>query len=415
MTKRQFITKTNDAFSLKVLAELLSANLKTGGFSITADGIKLRQWDKKCTILIDLELFYDNFTIYKFRMNEPMYAGITTQHFHKVIKSIKKKDSLVMFIRDNVPNKLYFKKIPKEHGARITTSGINIQNIQNIEAAIPTGYGKPIIIQSPEYQKMCKEISGIESQNIKVCARQCNIDFIGTTEGLIDTTVTLGDNGDEEDDENSSSESEHEVKEATFSAEHLFKIIKMSGLSTTMQIFPGNDELPYLFRSPVGTLGKISIYIKSQELIDKEKANLIDEQDDEEDVPKQPPRRADTKKSVDKNDTVKPKKSVPKKSAKIVSDNEDDDIPVVKPKKAAVVRKSTKIVSDNEDDDIPVVKPKKSTPKKSAKIVSDDEDDDIPVVKPKKSTPKKSAKIPSDDEDDDVPVVKPKKAAVVRK
>jgi hypothetical protein len=37
-----------------------------------------------------------------------------------------------------------------------------------------------------------------------------------------------------------------------------------------MQIFPGTNELPLLFRSSVGSLGKISVYIKSKELLDKE-------------------------------------------------------------------------------------------------------------------------------------------------
>lgn len=408
MTKRQFVTKTNDAFSLKVLAELLSANLKTGGFSITPEGIRLRQWDKKCVILIDLELFYDNFTIYKFRMKEPLYAGITIQHLLKVIKSIKKKDSVLMFIRDNIPNKLYFKKIPKEHGARVTTSGINIQNIQNIEAAIPTGYGKPIIIQSPEYQKMCKEISGIESQNIKVCARQCNIDFVGISEGLIDTTVTLGDNGDDDDDEDSSSESEESCREATFSADHLFKIIKMSGLSTTMQIFPGNDELPYLFRSPIGTLGRISVYIKSQELLEKEKANLIDEQDEEEDIPKQVP-------------VKKPKRAAKQEKEKVKVDSDEE---VILPKKHG---KTVSIPEDeNEDeekdyiDEEEIIPVKKATPKKASKTVpiSDDEKDEIiPAKKPaaKKAASKRSAKKNLEEEDDDIPLAKSKRGGTNRK
>jgi hypothetical protein len=37
-----------------------------------------------------------------------------------------------------------------------------------------------------------------------------------------------------------------------------------------MQIFPAEKNLPLLFKSSVGSLGKISIFIKSKELIDQE-------------------------------------------------------------------------------------------------------------------------------------------------
>ena len=49
-----------------------------------------------------------------------------------------------------------------------------------------------------------------------------------------------------------------------------------------MQIFPGSNELPLLFRSSVGSLGKISVYIKSKELLDKEMGVSDSDNSDEE-------------------------------------------------------------------------------------------------------------------------------------
>ena len=50
-----------------------------------------------------------------------------------------------------------------------------------------------------------------------------------------------------------------------FNTEQLTKITKLAGLSSTMQIYPKRDN-PLLFRTPVGSLGKISIYLKSKGL-----------------------------------------------------------------------------------------------------------------------------------------------------
>ena len=52
-----------------------------------------------------------------------------------------------------------------------------------------------------------------------------------------------------------------------FSTEQLCRITKLAGLSTNMQIFPGK---PLLFKSNVGSLGKISIFIKSKEQLENE-------------------------------------------------------------------------------------------------------------------------------------------------
>lgn len=311
MPRRNFIAKTADAFVLKTLAELLSNILKTGSFNISENGIRLREWDKSRTIMVDLELNDDNFSIFKYRLPEPLYAGLTLNHFHKVIRSIKKKDSIQLFIRSETPSKLSVKKIPKEN-TRITTSSINIQNIQNIEAELPTGYGKPIIVPSPEFQKMCKDLGTFESPIIRVSIKQSSIEFFADTEDIIDTVVELGET-DDPDDSSDEEEREESIRESSFAAEHLYKIAKISGLSTSMQIFPGNAEIPFMIKSPVGSLGKIAIYIKSQELLEKEKTMSSDdeEEQEEEEDPVPPPKT--TKKSVSLVTPAKPKKAADKK------------------------------------------------------------------------------------------------------
>ena len=193
----------------------------------------------------------------------------------QIAKSIKKKDSLQLFIDSENPTELGIKTIPKEN-TRITTSGINIQEIQNLDIDTPKGYGKPVIVPSSEFQKMCKDLSSIGSVNINVRARNFHIEFIADADGILKRKVTFGENEDSDDDDDDDDTPEYY---ATFTTDQLSRITKLAGLSNTMQIFPANNSLPLLFRSSVGSLGKISIYVKSQELVEAESRGFIDNDD----------------------------------------------------------------------------------------------------------------------------------------
>ena len=191
-----------------------------------------------------------------------------------MLKSIKKKDSLQLFIDSSNQNELSIKTIPKEN-TRITTSGIKIQNIQNLEIDTPQGYGKPVIVPSAEFQKMCKDLSSIGSINIKVIARDFQIEFIADADGILKRKVVFGENDDDDPDD-----SDNKISyQATFATDQLSRITKLSGLSNTMQIFPASKNLPLLFRTCVGSLGKMSIFVKSKELVEQEQ-NAYDTEDD---------------------------------------------------------------------------------------------------------------------------------------
>jgi proliferating cell nuclear antigen len=263
-----FKCKSNEAYCIKILAELLSNNIKTGCFVIDDTGIYLRMMDHHRSILIDLNLNANNFQVYKYS-SKKIYLGINLNHFHKMLKSIKKKDSIELFINENAPNDLGIKVIPKENN-RVTTSYIKIQNVQNLDINIPTGYSKPIIVSSSEYQKLVKEMSSIGS-TLKVVSKNYSIEFSCDAGGILKRTVQFGEVFDD-DSEKDALEYEQE-----FVTDQLCRITKLSGLSSNMQIFPGK---PLLFTSSVGSLGKISIYIKSKEQIDSENYNnAIDDSD----------------------------------------------------------------------------------------------------------------------------------------
>ena len=67
---------------------------------------------------------------------------------------------------------------------------------------------------------------------------------------------------------------------ATFATDQLSRITKLAGLSGNMQIFPASSNLPLLFRSNIGSLGKIAIFIKSKELLATEASSFLSDDSD---------------------------------------------------------------------------------------------------------------------------------------
>jgi len=261
-----FKAKTQEGYTIKILAELLQHNIKTACFVLNKNGISLRMMDSQRFLLMDLNLQSDNFAIYKFKTEE-MMIGINLNHLHKMLKSIKKKDSIVLFIKQDMTTDLGIKVLPKENN-RITTSYIKIQNIQNMDIELPTGYLKPVIVPSNEYQKMCKDMNNI-SGTINVISKGFYIKFLCNAGSVYSREVAFGEIEDEEDEDEDEDEELMEEYNQNFDTEQLSRIIKLSGLSNTMQVFP-KEGLPLLFKSNVGSLGKLSIYIKSKSQIEEE-------------------------------------------------------------------------------------------------------------------------------------------------
>jgi len=254
-----FKVKTQEAYIIKILAELLANNIKTGCFEVDEEGISLCMMDHHRKILIDLKLFANKLSTYKFN-SKKMFLGINLNHFHRMLKSIKKKDSIELFIDDESPNDLGIRVIPKEN-TRVTTSFVTIQSIQNLDIAIPTGYGKPIIVSSTEYQKMVKDMANIGGNTMKVVSKGSYIEFSTNSGNILKRKVRFGDDDDDDDDDKKDEFCQDYV------TEQLCRINKLSGLSTNIQIYTGK---PLLFESNIGTIGKISIYIKSKEQIETE-------------------------------------------------------------------------------------------------------------------------------------------------
>jgi proliferating cell nuclear antigen len=256
-----FKAKTSEGYIIKILSELLQNTIKTACLEVHKDGINLRMMDSHRYILIDIVLSNINFNIYELNLNKTMYLGINLNHLYKMLKSIKKKDSLLLYINDDEIDKLYLVVYPKEND-RISKSVVHIQTIQYIKIPLPLGYKNPVLIPSGEYQRTLKDMNNI-GDTITVKIRKFSLTLGCSADGIYSREMLFGELTD--------TSTEHYNED--FDMEQLIRILKISGLSKNLGVYAGSHELPLLIKSNIGQLGEISIYIKSKEQIKMEKSD----------------------------------------------------------------------------------------------------------------------------------------------
>lgn len=267
-----FRASTNEGYTLKTLVNLLLHIIKDAYFELDQNEMRLRMMNNSKTILIDIVMQASNFR--KYSVTSKNHIGINVDLFNKIMETVKKNDLVEFFIDENKPQELGIKIIPKEDKTRITTSYIRIQDTQNIEIELPTGYSTSITIKSSEFQKICKEFCK-NSKTIHITSFEDTIRF-NSDNGIIRRETVLGCDEFEE-----KTESKEPKYDEFFDSELLSKIIKLTGLSTSMQIFTKKGNPLYL-RSDIGktSLGKISLFLKSNQLREAESYSAEEEEND---------------------------------------------------------------------------------------------------------------------------------------
>lgn len=265
MSKYKFHCKTHDAYILKNLIELLQNNIKIGCFEISKTGIKLRMMDANRRLLFDVNMDAIKFHNYVFNHDLPiLYLGINLNHLNKLLRSIKKKDSLHLFITEQDTTNLGIEIIPKDKSPPVTTSFIKIQNIQNLEIMLPEGYDNHLLISSSGFSKMCKDMITI-STVMMINIFNHHVRFSCNVGNIYSREIALGETDLEEPDTTVMYMDE-------FDTEIFSRITKISGLHPNMYIH-FSTVLPIFLRSNIGNLGEISIFIKTKKQILSENSN----------------------------------------------------------------------------------------------------------------------------------------------
>ena len=271
-----FKARTKDAFFIKVIAELFASHIKYAPFQINKNGIFLTQMDTNKQQLFELALFKENFVNFKLTVDSINFI-VNAVHFYRMLKAIKKKDTITIFITAENPQELGISVEPSGEVITITTY-IRITYNQPEEIAPPTGYENPIIATSKEFQTL-KMLHNL-SRSIIVSSSNGTIRFWCDNNALYKRKVVLGNKENEE----STNDDEENAFVQNFTNQYITGLTKCAGQSGNVQIFIADENRPLKIKMKAGTLGDLIIYIKSKEMIDIEREEDQTVNDDEQNM-----------------------------------------------------------------------------------------------------------------------------------
>lgn len=267
MSQYLFKAQTKEGFYVKILSELLSGVVKHPTFTLSPEGISLRATDQKQEILLDINLPKDGFNSYKCP-KENIYFVLNSAHFYKLLKPIKKKDSVMLFIDKNRPMELGISVGQSDEGSnnRVTTF-IVINFVQPEIIELVEEYNEPINVSSKDFQKL-KTLHNI-GNDMKVTVQQKLIKFYVNGKNLFSREISMGEIDDDE------KEDVEEPYIRTYSTNSITQLTKCAGQGGNIQIY-NHQELPMKIKMRAGNLGYLTVYIKSREIEQSEEENEVE-------------------------------------------------------------------------------------------------------------------------------------------
>ena len=255
-------TKESDAFVIKVLGELISNVVKWAPFTVNEKGISLNQRDERNEQWIEVFLNKENFHVFK--CDQPINFLVNSMTFYKMLKTIKKKDTINIFITTDDPLRLGITVEQATEKNKVTTYiKISYNRPEDIQLGNDMmSYTKPLIISSREFQKM--KILHAISKEIKLFSNNGELKFLCDAGEIYSRELIIN---TEDDDETDSLPNNYEQ---TYNTQCITQLTKCAGQSgNTVHLFI-QRELPLKIRMRAGNLGEMIIYIKSKEMLELE-------------------------------------------------------------------------------------------------------------------------------------------------
>lgn len=265
MTEYLFKCKTNEGHILKIINELIQC-IKNGCIHFGQDGISIDGADtktKKGSMMISIFLPRNKFT--KYKITEEVTARINFVHLYNLTRTIRKKDTAILYITKEDPYKLVIKKLSVgEDESKALENSISITSTQRSHLKPPDLYNDPIVVNSKEFQKL-KSLSKI-SKLMKVSFKNGKISF-SCDKGVYSGKVPFGETNSEDSDVEEDDEDEEECIQ-TYNSDYIIDLVKLGSTSKFIQIYTQPDfPLKFTIEPP---LGCANIYIKSNEILEEE-------------------------------------------------------------------------------------------------------------------------------------------------
>lgn len=306
--------------------DVLSGALSRATIFLGKKGIFIRKRDANNNIMFDVDLPRSKFRDYRCR--KEMYVSLNLKHLQKMIRNVKKKDSMIIFLAKNNRKELGFAIRPEsaaQKSNRSETAFVSIQiedspeqlglpEICETDDGVKDVYKYPMIIGATDFQKIKKLVAlgreiTVRMQKNNYISFYCGAGIYSTMlefgeivndpetdtepeneedveEGIDADTEEVVGNAPEAEQEESSSESETESEdsdsdeelpgwyEARFYTSIIGLLVKLPGLCSQMQFYAPRYGYPLKIEMDAATgnstLGTIRVYIKDIDMIESE-------------------------------------------------------------------------------------------------------------------------------------------------
>jgi hypothetical protein len=272
-------TNENEGYTLKILSDLLQFYIKAPVCLVFQQkGIFIDAVDtiKQSSVLVETALHAENFTSYE--CPKTLVKSTNLMYLQKMLKLVKKKDIVILSIKEEQPNSLCIELQSKDARKPYTTSHIVIQDAQRMIIDKHEDYGRPVSGTASNFQKICNAMSGV-NRIIQISYNGKNLfQFFCDNGGITNRSGDFGDDDSDSEEDESPHSSPTFLYQQTFSTPYITRLKKIAGLNRTVKILPPLNNQTYLcFRMNAGGLGDLSIYMKSQ----KQQATEVSEEEDE--------------------------------------------------------------------------------------------------------------------------------------
>ncbi len=315
---KSFYADAAKGYTIKVIIDVLSGALSRATINLGVDGISIRKMDTNEHILFDINLPREKFR--KYKCKKSMRISLNLKHLQKMVRNVKKKDSMIIFIDRKKPTKLGLSIRPegaqKSKRAETVYVAIQIENDPEKSDELPdtyttksgeekSVYGHPMVIGATDFQKI-KKMATVGKEIVVKIQKDSYLSFYSNADifsselefgeilsedetesedesedeyHVSDNEELIGDDEEYESEEETTSDVEVPTPkddepswyEATFYTSMFSLLVKLPGLCSQMQFYAPRFGYPLKIKMDAGTgnsiLGVIQVYIKDINMI----------------------------------------------------------------------------------------------------------------------------------------------------
>lgn len=261
-----FHLKTRDGFVFKILSEFFSSCMMRCAFTVDKNGLSLLSTDNKKHRLFSVKMPRVKFR--NFMFSKPFTFDVNSSHLHKIMKTIRKKDSLTMFITEDSTSELHISVSQGVENIE-STSTIRIMHVHPADIDLIDYSDKGYVnCTGKDFQKI-KNLSSI-GKKTNVTLHQKDVTFECDGSDVISKSIKIG-----EDTDNNNDKIMEKIN-VSVQTVYLSSLSKIASISSNVLIYICQDS-PIKITFDIPTVGDFNIFIKTDKMIES------DEEQDEDD------------------------------------------------------------------------------------------------------------------------------------